>query len=464
MTMTLGIDVACRAAHQAALAVDGKVVWRGRKFFTTPGDLAALWADLDVGEPAELTVVLEPTRNAWIVVAHWFRSRGARVVMVPTTQSADLRRYYSKHAKNDRLDAEILAKLPLLHPEGLRGFTGPGTADPLRRLTKQRSTMVKRRTAVYSRIDALLELLGPGWYAVLGRDYGKAALEFLARYADPHAVLRLGQARLSRFLQTRSRGQYGPAPAEGLIAAARQSLALWEGSDIDFAELAADIAVEAEQAIFLSAQIKQIDERIANLYAEADPEGIVASAPGVGPVTSAVVAGRIGDPHRFTSLAAIRAYSGLVPKVNQSGVGETKPGITKAGDPLLREMLFIAADHARLVDPQLAAKYVRLMAGDRHRDSALCHLAADLLTRIAACMRTGQHYVLRDVDGRQITETEGRQIVKTKYKVDQKKRVAAAGRRMKQRRRTATNRESQKSQSAPTSRSVTTSIKTPQVA
>jgi Transposase IS116/IS110/IS902 family len=317
--------------------------------------------------------------------------------------------------------------------------------------------------AVYARLDALVELLGPAWYAVLGTDYGKAALAFLSRYADPNAVLRLGQARLARFLQSRSRGQYGTEPARGLIAAAKETLALWGEDGMDFAELAADIAAEAEQAIFLTAQIKEIDERIANLYAEADPDAIIASAPGVGPVTSSVIAGRIGDPHRFTSLAAIRAYSGLVPKVNQSGVGETKPGITKAGDPLLREMMFIAADHARQVDPQLAAKYVRLMAGDRHRNSAVCHLAADLLTRIAACMRTGQPYTLRDVDGRQITEAEGRQIVKTKYKVDQKKRVAAAQRRMKQRRKAATNRESQKSQSAPTSRSVTTSIKTPQV-
>ena len=29
MALTLGIDVACRAAHQATLAVDGKTVWRG---------------------------------------------------------------------------------------------------------------------------------------------------------------------------------------------------------------------------------------------------------------------------------------------------------------------------------------------------------------------------------------------------------------------------------------------------
>src|SRR3954468_12739245 len=129
-SMTLGIDVACRAAHQATLAIDSVVVWKGRKFFTRPEELDRLWADLDPVDPAELTVVLEPTRNAWIVLAQWFRGRGARVVMVPTTQSADLRRYYSRHAKNDRLDSEVLAKLPLLHPEGLREFTGAGTTDP----------------------------------------------------------------------------------------------------------------------------------------------------------------------------------------------------------------------------------------------------------------------------------------------------------------------------------------------
>jgi transposase len=73
----------------------------------------------------------------------------------------------------------------------------------------------------------------------------------------------------------------------------------------------------------LTRQIKEIDERMANLYADADPQGIVVSAPGVGPTISAVIAGR-GDPHRFTSLAAIRAYTGLVPKVSQSGVASRR--------------------------------------------------------------------------------------------------------------------------------------------
>ena len=152
-------------------------------------------------------------------------------------------------------------------------------------------------------------------------------------------------------------------------------------------------------------------------------------------MTSAVIAGRLGDPHRFTSLSAIRSYSGLVPKVNQSGLGETKPGITKAGDPLLRETLFNAADHARKIDPQLAAKYARLMSGDRHRDSALCHIATQLLTRIAACWRDRVPYQLRDVDGRPVTEAEGRAIITDRYKVDHKKRDQAAHRRMRTRQR-----------------------------
>ncbi|WP_083784559.1 IS110 family transposase [Janibacter sp. HTCC2649] len=464
MVLTLGIDVACRAAHQATLVRDGATVWRGRKFWTRPADLDRLWADLDLCDPGDLTVVVEPTRNAWIVVAEWFRRRGARVVMVPTTQSADLRKYYSKHTKNDRIDSELLARLPMLHPEGLREYSGQGPADALRRLVKQRSTMVKRRTAVYSRLDALVELLGPAWYEVLRSNYGIAALEFLARYADPNAVIRLGQARLARFLIARSRGAWRQDHAAGLVVAAKDTLALWGPAGMDFAELADDIGHEAEQALFLTRQIKQIDERVANLYAEADPQGIVASAPGVGPVISAVIAGRIGDPHRFTSLAAIRAYTGLVPKVSQSGVRKVESSITKAGDPLLREMLFTAADQARKIDPQIAAKYQRLMVGDRHHDSAICHLATQLLTRIATCMRTGQPYALRDVDGTPITEAEGRAIVKERYQIPARHRDNLRHKQMRDRRKQAASPESQKSQSAPTSGPANTKPTSRQVA
>lgn len=455
MDLILGIDLACRAAHQASLArSDGTFVWTGRKFFTRPADLEKLWAALDLDESDTLRVVMEPTRNAWAPVASWFRRRGARISMVPTTQSADLRAYYSKHTKNDHLDSKLLARLPLLHPEGLREHTGDGPAEPLRRVVKIRSSIVKRRTAVYSRLDAQLELLGPAWYDALGSNYGKAALAVLTRYADPNSLVRLGHARLTRFLIRHSRGAWREEHATALLAAARESLELWGPDGIDYAELAADIAVEAEQAQVLTEQIEDLDERIANLYDEADPTGIIASAPGIGPVTSGIIAGRIGDPHRFHSLAAIRAYSGLVPKVAQSGQAHHQHGLTKAGDPLLREALFAAADQARKTDPQLAAKYKRLMSTERHHDSALCHIATVLLTRIATCWRTGEHYTLRDTDGRVITAEEGRQIVREHHKIDPKRRQQAADTRRSQRLKGRTSREQKESPSAPASRPV----------
>ena len=42
------------------------------------------------------------------------------------------------------------------------------------------------------------------------------------------------------------------------------------------------------------------------------------------------------------------------------------------------------------------------MNTERHHDSAICHIATVLLTRIATCWRTGEHYILRDTDGRPV--------------------------------------------------------------
>jgi Transposase len=90
------------------------------------------------------------------------------VVMVPPEQSADLRDYYSKHVKSDRLDSRLLARLPLLHPEGLRPAEGLGPAGPLRRAVALRGSLVKRRSVIAARLDSYLELPGPGWHAAFG--------------------------------------------------------------------------------------------------------------------------------------------------------------------------------------------------------------------------------------------------------------------------------------------------------
>jgi transposase len=197
MILRMGIDIAVRAPHQASLADDrGELIWSGHRFRTTAADLRQLWVRLpDGATAAEVTVVMEPTRNAWVPLAAWFRRQGARVVLVSAERSADLRAYYAKHTKSDRLDSILLARLPMLHPDGLHPERGLGPGDPLRRATKLHSTLVKRRTTCLARLDALLEILGPDWHAAFGADLAnKTPLRFLAAgYADPHTVKRLGR-------------------------------------------------------------------------------------------------------------------------------------------------------------------------------------------------------------------------------------------------------------------------------
>ena len=421
----LGIDIACRAAHRAACADEtGRILWSGHRFWTRAEDLQALWARLP-GDTDQVLVVMEPTRNAWVPLAAWFRRRGATVVLVPAEQSADLRAYYAKHAKTDRLDAELLARLPLLHPDGLHPETTNGPGDPLKRAVKLRSGLVRRRSACMQRLDALLEILGPDWVAALGSDMTQTAFKFLAGWANPHQVKRIGRARLARWFQRQTRKAWGERRADAVVSAAEATLTLWGPAGLDYEALAADIATEASLALELSRQIARLDERIFDHYCDADPDHILLSVPGVGKILAAQIRGRLGDPHRFTSLAAARSFSGLIPHQHSSGLTQASGGPTKQGDACLREALFLAADHARKTDPTLAARYQRLMCQTgRHHTSALCTIAAVLLTRIVACLRNNTPYQVRDTDGSPITPTQGRAIVAERYQIPPEVRAA----------------------------------------
>ena len=239
----------------------------------------------------------------------------------------------------------------------------------------------------------------------------------------------------------------GAEGAAALLAAAEETLALWEGA-FDFDQLAEDIAVEARIALSLGEDIAALEERIALLLEEADPKAIVTSAPGIGPVTGAQILAPLGDPNRFRSLAGVRSFSGLVPSLNASGVSGRHGRPTRRGDAALREAIFIAADHARRIDPTLAARYQRLMvSAGKHHNSALCHIATTLLTRVVACWRRGERYVIRDCDGRPVSAAEGRSIVTGRYSVPADVRRQRLGPRAGSRK--GTGRHGQESQGAP---------------
>jgi transposase len=65
--------------------------------------------------------------------------------------------------------------------------------------------------------------------------------------------------------------------------------------------------------------------------------------PGVGPITSLAFRVTVDDPACFDSSKAVGAHIGLTPRVYQSGETDRSGQISKAGDHMLRHLLYEAA-------------------------------------------------------------------------------------------------------------------------
>ena len=110
----VGVDLGIASAHTVrVLAEDGREVCR-RRCEPTVDSLARVEAAALAGTPVGtvLEVVMEPTGPAWLPVAVFFTARGHRVFRVSSAKAADLRRFLSRHAKSNGIDADTLARLP----------------------------------------------------------------------------------------------------------------------------------------------------------------------------------------------------------------------------------------------------------------------------------------------------------------------------------------------------------------
>ena len=81
------------------------------------------------GCPADtrLEVVVEPTEPAWLPITVFFITRGHLVFRASSAQAAALRRFLSRHTKTNGIDADTLARQPLVDPAGLQPLELPGT-------------------------------------------------------------------------------------------------------------------------------------------------------------------------------------------------------------------------------------------------------------------------------------------------------------------------------------------------
>jgi len=200
-------------------------------------------------------------------------------------------------AKTDRLDARLLAEL------GRRGLVPEiWLADPATRCARERSRfrlhLVRHRTSLKNRIHQTL--------ITHGIPVGERDLFGVG-----------GRARLARLEL--------PEP--------------WQ----------ANVRITLELIDHLGDQI-QTQERLLRLQGREHPYlPLLQSAPGIGPVLGYAIACELGRIERFASPAKLVGYSGLCPRVEQSGDSDRRGPLRKNGPKWLRwalvEAAVRAADH-----------------------------------------------------------------------------------------------------------------------
>jgi transposase len=93
----------------------------------------------------------------------------------------------------------------------------------------------------------------------------------------------------------------------------------------------------------LRAEMTALDKRARDLARDEATCRRLMTVPGVGPLTALTFTSAVDDPRRFRSSKRVGAHFGLTPKKHQSGETDITGGITKAGDGMVRSMLYEAA-------------------------------------------------------------------------------------------------------------------------
>ena len=411
----VGIDLGIATAHTVRVLDGGGAVVAKRKAWPTAESLTGVEAAALAGCPegTRLEVVIEPTGPAWLPVAVFFTARGHRVFRVSSQKAADLRRFLSRHAKSNGIDADTLARLPLFDPAGLRPLQLPGAERAaLDRRVRATDRLTRAAADHKRRIKDLARQLLP--MSPLSGELGVADLAVLERYADPGALARAGLTRLTALIATASHGHQGAGRARQWLDAACASLELYAGHPaVDFTGLAAEVSTEIRLLRATQAELAAHAGQRESCYQAVDPAGLARSLPGLAEVGGPALAACMGDPARFGTGKQFRSFTGLVPRASEAGETDRKgQPMSKAGSSLLRTTLVRAADTARKQDPQLARIYHQQMT-ERGKDhlGALCVTAAALAERAWTVMRRGTPYVIRDTDGRPVTAGQAQAII-----------------------------------------------------
>jgi transposase len=281
--LTVGVDLGDQWSHYCILGLEGETLAEGQ-LRTTQEDIAEFFQALNAAR-----VVFEVgTHSPW--VQEIICGCGHEVLVAnPRLMEGSKRR----KRKNDRIDANKLARLGRVDPQSLHPM-------------QHRSREIRQDLVVLRARDALVA----------------------ARTELINATRGLVKSMGSRLPKCSS-----PSFAQKVEEAVP-------------AELRDALLPLVRMAATLSDYIQGYDEKIEKLGSEKyEHTALLRQVKGVGPITSLAYVLTLENPDRFVKSRDVGPYLGLVPKQEDSGESQPQLGISKAGDTMMRRLLVGSAHY-----------------------------------------------------------------------------------------------------------------------
>jgi transposase len=281
--LTVGLDLGDRSSWYCVLDESGAVVLEQR-LSTTPKAMGEVFG----GMPRSRIALETGTHSPWI--SRLLSKLGHEVIVA---HARNVRLIGESRRKDDRLDAQTLARLARIDPQLLspvKHRSAKAQADLT--VIRARAGLVRARTALVNTARGL------------AKSYGERLRGCNVRNMNPEKA-----EGLSPELQ---------AALEPLLA-----------------------GIES-----LSEQIRESNERIERLAEESYPQvALLKQVKGVGALIALTFLLTLEDPHRFQKSRDVGCYLGLQPGRRNSGQSEPQMRISKEGDPYLRTLLVQGAQH-----------------------------------------------------------------------------------------------------------------------
>jgi len=248
----------------------------------------------------------------------------------------------------------------------------------------------KQATQAVNRLHNLLARVFPELATCVPNVAAAWVLELLAKY--PSAA-KIGQARLAALEKI----PYLPkAKAQALHQAAAQSVGTLRGAVPEI--LVRQLVGEVQHTQATESTLRQL---LVETY-QTLPTGKhthIASIPGIGVTTAAILVAKIIDIDRFATPEALVGYFGIFPEEHSSGVDKKgrplPPGtmvMSPRGNDMVRAYLWMAALSGVRSNPALRALYRRLKAKGKRGDVAMGHCMRKLLHLVFAVWKTGKPF------------------------------------------------------------------------